>query len=64
MLSTRELELVVRALRSHRRECCIAIDNFKQLLGKEDPAYSKMTDEYYRDIEEAADLIDKLKGIK
>lgn len=61
MLSKYEIELVIRALRSHRRECCVAIDAYKQLLGKDDPAYPKMTGEYYTDIESAAELIDKLK---
>lgn len=61
MLTKYEIELVIRALRSHRRECCVAIDGIKKTIGKDDPAYPSMTGEYYTDIESAAELIDKLK---
>lgn len=60
-LSESELALVVRALKSHRKECCVAIDAVKGLLGKEDPAYPQMTGEYYSDIQAATDLIDRLR---
>jgi hypothetical protein len=59
-LTEEELALVVRALKSHRKECCVAIDSVKTLLGKEDPAYPQMTGEYYSDIQAASDLIDRL----
>lgn len=62
MFSIEELSLIIRALKSHRKECCVAIDQMKQLLGKDDPAYPKMTGEAYSDIEAACDLIDKIRN--
>lgn len=61
MLTTEELDLVFRALNSHRLECCKAIDSIKNTIGKEDPNYGNYTREYYQDINLAADLIDKIK---
>ena len=57
-----ELSLIIRALKSHRKECCVSIDSLKNLLGKDDPAYPQMSGEYYSDINEASDLIDKIRG--
>lgn len=61
MFSIEELSLIIRALKSHRKECCVAIDQMKQILGKDDPAYPRMTGEAYSDIEAASDLIDKIR---
>jgi len=61
-LTAEEIALIIRALKSHRKECCVAIDSLKSLLGKDDPAYPKMSGEYYSDINEATDLIDKIRG--
>lgn len=61
MFSIEELALIIRALKSHRKECCVAIDAVKQLLGKDDPAYTQMTGEYYSDIQTATDLIDRIR---
>jgi hypothetical protein len=61
-LTEQDLAVVVRALKSHRKECCVAIDSVKTLLGKEDPAYPQMTGEYYSDIYSATDLIDRLRA--
>jgi hypothetical protein len=61
-LTEQDLAVVVRALKSHRKECCVAIDAVKKLLGKEDPAYPQMTGEYYSDIYSATDLIDRLRA--
>jgi hypothetical protein len=61
-LTTEELGLIIRALKSHRRECCVAIDSLKKTLGKEDQAYPRLSAEYYSDIEEASDLIDRIRN--
>ena len=61
-LTSQDLAVVVRALKSHRKECCVAIDQMKQLLGKDDPAYPRMTGEAYSDIEAAGDLIDRIRN--
>lgn len=62
MFSIEELTLIIRALKSHRKECCVSIDQMKQLLGKDDPAYPEMTGEAYSDIQAASDLIDKIRA--
>jgi hypothetical protein len=61
MFSTEELALIIRALKSHRKECCVAIDELKKLIGKDDPAYTQMTGEYYSDINITSNLIDKIR---
>jgi hypothetical protein len=61
-LTQEDLAVVIRALKSHRKECCVAIDAVKTLLGKDDPAYPQMTGEYYSDINSATDLIDRLRN--
>ena len=62
MFAIEELALIIRALKSHRKECCVAIDQMKQLLGKDDTAYPKMTGEAYSDIQAASDLIDRIRN--
>ena len=61
-LTTEELALIIRALKSHRRECCVAIDSLKKTLGRDDPAYPRLSAEYYSDIESASELIDRIRN--
>lgn len=62
MLSQEELELVRQALKTLRVDRCKAIDSMKALVGKGDPAYKSLTDEYYQEIRRAEDLLDKLRA--
>lgn len=59
--TTEELALIIRALKSHRKECCVAIDELKRFLGKEDQAYPRLSAEHYSDIERASELIDRIR---
>lgn len=62
MFTVEELTLIIRALRSHRKECAVSIDELKRLIGKDDPAYARLSEEHYSDINLASDLIDKIRS--
>lgn len=55
-----ELELVRKGLRALRVDRCKAIDAMKAMVGKGDPAYKALTEEYYQEIRRAEELLDKL----
>lgn len=62
MLTTQELELVRKALKALKVDRCKAIDSVKQTVGKEDPAYQRFAGEYYEEIRQADDLLDRLRN--
>lgn len=62
MLTTRELELVYKALKILKVDNCKAIDSVKKTLGKDDPAYQRFAGEYYEEIQRADELLDRLRA--
>lgn len=61
MFSEAELKLIIKALKSHKIDCCKAIDSVKKTVGKEDPVYKTFAGEYYEEINMADDMLDKLR---
>lgn len=62
MLTAQELELVRKALKALKVDRCKAIDSVKKTVGKDDPAYQRFAGEYYEEIRQADDLLDRLKA--
>jgi len=62
MFSIHELELIRKALNSHKIDCCKAIDSVKKTVGKNDPVYESFAGQYYQEINLADVLIDRIKG--
>ena len=62
MFTTEELALIIRALKSHRKECCVAIDELKKLIGKDDPAYPWFSGVHDVDFNSASVLIDMIRS--
>lgn len=62
MLTTQEVELVRKALKTLKVDRCKAIDSVKQTVGKEDPAYLRFAGEYYEEIRQADELLDRLRA--
>jgi len=61
-MSGQELELVREGPKALRVDRCKAIDAMKAMVGKGDPAYKALTDEYYQEIRRAEELLDKLRA--
>lgn len=62
MFSTKELELIRKALKSHKIDCCKAIDSVKKTVGKDDPVYESFAGEYYREINLADEILEKMRS--
>lgn len=63
MFSAEELKIITKALKSHKIECCNAIDSVKKTVGKDDPVYKNFAAEYYEDIKSSDNILDKIREI-